>query len=346
MGKSYGHVTIENRCEIARLQASGYSIRQIAAGLDRSASTVAWELKRNGSRTLGYQPRYADQQAHARRWIGSRLERDSTLREQVLSRLKQGWSPEQVAGRLAVESGKGVVSHESIYRFIYAQIAWKKGYSWCHYLPQAKSKRGWWGRKGGSPTSFMAMRRPIAEQQRSAADLRTPGHWEADLMLFRTYGQAVLTLHERHFRILIAVRLPGKASSPIADAMSQALGGLPPEWRRTVTFDNGTEFALHYRLHDLGIETFFCDTHSPWQKGGVENAIGRLRRTLPRKTDLAALPEKRFTQLIQAYNNTPRKCLDYKSPRRYFWKACCTCNVNPHSCLRCDDPSLRFPSFP
>ena len=137
-------------------------------------------------------------------------------------------------------------------------------------------------------------------------------------MLFRTYGHAVLTMHERHSRILIAVRPPGKASSPIASAMSQVLGQLPPQWRRTVTFDNGTEFALHYRLHDLGIETFFCDTHSPWQKGGVENAIGRLRRTLPRKTDLAALPVERFTQMIQAYNNTPRKCLNYKTPAEIF----------------------------
>ena len=170
----------------------------------------------------------------------------------------------------------------------------------------------------GSPASFMAMRRPIAERPQSAGDRRTPGHWEADLMLFRTYGHAVLTMHERHSRILIAVRPPGKASSPIASAMSQVLGQLPPQWRRTVTFDNGTEFALHYRLHDLGIETFFCDTYSPWQKGGASNAIGRLRRTLPRKTDLAALPVERFTQMIQAYNNTPRKCLNYKTPAEIF----------------------------
>ncbi len=321
MGKSYGHVTIEERCEIARLQASGYSVRQIAASLDRSASTVARELKRNGSRTLGYQARYADQQAHARRWQGSRLERDRGLREQVLCRLKQGWSPEQVAGRLAMESGKRVISHESIYRFIYAQMARKKDYGWRHYLPRAKSKRGWRGRKGGSPASFMAMRRPIAERPQSAADRRTPGHWEADLMLFSTYGHAVLTMHERYSRILIALRPPGKASRPIAGAMSQVLGQMPPEWRRTVTFDNGTEFALHYWLHELGIETFFCDTHSPWQKGGVENAIGRLRRTLPRKTDLATLPQERFTQMIQAYNNTPRKCLGYRTPAEIFFES-------------------------
>ncbi len=93
---------------------------------------------------------------------------------------------------------------------------------------------------------------------------------------------------------------------------------MPAHWRRSVTFDNGTEFAHHYRLHALGIETFFCDTHSPWQKGGVENAIGRLRRNLPRKTDLATLSPCRFAQLVQAYNNTPRKCLDYLTPAEVF----------------------------
>ena len=318
MGKHYGHVTIEERCEIARLHSLGHSVRQIAAGLHRSASTVARELKRNGSRTQGYQPRYADQQAHARRWRGSRLERDEGLRAKVLSGLKQGWSPEQVSGRMTMESGRTVISHESIYRFIYGQMARKKDYGWRHYLARGKSKRGFRGRRGGSPATFMAKRRPITERPQVADDRSTPGHWEADLMLFRTYGDAVLTMHERHSRILIALRPPGKSSVPIASAMSQVLGQFPPGWRRTVTFDNGTEFAHHYQLHELGIETFFCDTYSPWQKGGVENAIGRLRRSLPRKTDLASLSDKRFTQLIQAYNNTPRKCLGYRTPAEIF----------------------------
>ena len=114
---------MEERCEIARLRSQGSSVRQIAAGVDRPPSTVARELKRNGSRTLGYQPRYANQQAHARRWRGSRLERDGPLREQVLAGLGAGWSPAQVAGRLALDEGRQIISHESIYRFIYAQMA-------------------------------------------------------------------------------------------------------------------------------------------------------------------------------------------------------------------------------
>ncbi len=319
MGNRYSHVTIEERCEIARLQAEGRSIRQIAASLDRPPSTISREVKRNGTQSSGYKPRYADEQAQARRWTGSRLDRDERLRDQVLSGLRAGWSPEQIAGRLALQSGRKVISHETIYRFIYAQLARTKDYSWRHYLPRAKSKRGWRGRKGGSPASFIAQRRPLAERPQEAADRQTPGHWEADLMLFRTYGQAVLTLHERHSRLIIALRPPGKAADPIASAIAEVLAHFPPQLRRTITFDNGTEFARHHRLHTLGIQTFFCDTHSPWQKGGIENAIGRLRRALPRKTDLANLSDEHFSSLLQTYNSTPRKCLGYHSPAEIIW---------------------------
>ena len=165
MGTQYRHLTIEDRCELARLRAAGYPVRQIAAALDRSPSTISRELRRNASRTKAYLPVYADQQAWARRWTGSRLERSASLREQVLVRLRQGWSPEQVAGRLALESGRRVISHESIYRFIYAQIRRTTNYNWRLLLPRAKYKRGRRGRrgrKGGSPASFIQDRRPLS----------------------------------------------------------------------------------------------------------------------------------------------------------------------------------------
>lgn len=318
MGRHYTHLTLEDRCEMAHLHTTGHSIRQIAATLDRAPSSIARELKRNASTRQDYRPGYADQQARARRWTGSKLDRDPLLRATVLAWLQHGWSPQQVAGRLALEQHRKVISHETIYRFIYAQIARKKAYAWRHYLPRAKTKRGRRSYKGRSPASFIALRRPLAERPAVVADRRTPGHWEADLMLFRLYGQAILTLHERHSRLLLAARPPGKAATPIARAMTALLAPLPPTWRQTVTFDNGTEFARHYDLHALGLETFFCDTHAPWQKGGIENAIGRLRRTLPRKTDLATLSDERFTRLLQAYNNTPRKCLGYQTPAEVF----------------------------
>jgi len=122
MGRSYEQLSLEDRCEIARLSADGSSVRQIAATLDRSPSTISRELKRNQGAQVGYKPGYAQQQTRARRWKGSRLERDESLRAAVIERLASGWSPEQIAGRLKLEQRRKVISYESIYRFIYAQL--------------------------------------------------------------------------------------------------------------------------------------------------------------------------------------------------------------------------------
>jgi IS30 family transposase len=314
----YEQLSLEDRCELARLCADGQSIRQMAAALDRAPSTISRELKRNRGKTVGYKPSYAQEQAKARRWVGSRLDREPALRRAVQERLAQGWSPEQVAGRMAREAGRKVISYESIYRYIYAQIARKKDYRWRHYLPRAKSKRGFRGRRGGSAAHLIEGRVSVAERPHDAADRASPGHWEADLILFAKYGQAVLTVHERQSRIILATRPPDKAAKGVAQHLLRLFKPLPPALRKTITFDNGTEFARHTALHRLAIETFFCDPYSPWQKGGIENAIGRLRRFLPRKTDLATLPAKRFNALLSAYNNTPRKCLDFKTPAEVF----------------------------
>ena len=292
MGKQYQHLSLEERCRIARLHEDGQSLRQIAAALDRPPSTISRELKRNGGRRVGYKPSYAHEQARARRWTGSRLERD------------------KAASR---------ISHESIYRFIYAQIRRTNDGRWRHFLPRAKAKRGWRARKGGSPANFIQGRVSIAQRPASVIARTLPGHWEADLMLFKIYGQAILAAHERRSRILILARQPSKAARPTVHRLLAWLKPLPAELRQTITFDNGTEFAQHYRLKaKLDIQTFFCDTHSPWQKGGIENAIGRMRRPLPRKTDLLTLPPQNLNVAAAAYNNTPRKCLDFQTPAEAF----------------------------
>ncbi|MCC7016732.1 MAG: IS30 family transposase [Rhodospirillales bacterium] len=319
MEQSYRHFGLEERCEIARRRAAGESIRKIAATLDRAPSSVARELRRNSGNHVGYKPAYAGEQAKARRWRGSRLVRDPALQALVLDRLAHGWSPQQVAGRLAREQGRPVLSHETIYRFIAAQIARTKDYSWRLYLPRGKSKRGFRGRKGGSSVKHIKHRTPIRRRSAEAADRANPGHWEADLMLFARYGQAILALHERSSRIVAVVRQPSKEAAPVAATLATLLAPLPKKLRRTIVFDNGTEFALHHTLRPkLGIRTFFCDPHAPWQKGGIENAIGRLRRRLPRKTDLATLSPARLRQLASLYNHTPRKCLDFQTPAEVF----------------------------
>lgn len=322
MGQRYKHFSLEERCEIARRRAAGESIRQIATALDREPSSISRELKRNSGSSVGYKPSYAGEQAKARRWRGSKLVRDPELQAVVLERLRRGWSPQQVAGRLAREHGRVIVSYETIYRFIAAQIARTKDYRWRLYLPRGKSKRGFRGRRGGSPIQHIKNRIPIALRPIIAADRTNPGHWEADLMLFRTYGQAVLALHERSSRAIAIVRRHSKEAAPMAAAIENLLASLPSALRQTITFDNGTEFARHETLRqNLGIQTFFCDPHAPWQKGGIENAIGRLRRVLPRKTDLTSLTPAKIRHLARLYNHTPRKCLDFQTPAEVFLKA-------------------------
>ena len=320
MGQQYRQLGVEERCEIARRRRAGETIRQIAASLDRAPSSVARELKRNDS-SQGYRPAYAQEQAWARRWTGSKLLRDPALQADVLGRMAAGASPQAVAGRLKRERGQTVIGHETIYRFIYSQIARTKDYRWRHYLPRAKSKRGWRGSKGGSPVEHIRERVAIAQRPAHVETRQQPGHWEADLMLFSRYGQAVLAVHERRSRVTAILRLPGKAAAPTADTLTAVLAPLPACLRRTLTFDNGTEFAHHYKLHKpLHMKTFFCDPHAPWQKGGIENAIGRLRRDLPRKTDLDDLGPDDLLRIARRYNHVPRKCLNYQTPAEVFAK--------------------------
>jgi IS30 family transposase len=318
MGRPYGQLSYEERCEIAELRRAGRSIRQIAAALDRQPSTISRELRRNtgsGPRAEPYRPAYAQEQTAARRWSGSRLDRNGALREQVLGGLGRGWSPEEVVGRLRLEAGRTVIGCETIYRFIYAQLKRTNDGTWRNYLPRAKYRRGWRRMKGGSPALLIKDRVPVHERPAEALDRTEPGHWEADFMLFASYGQQVLVLHERVSRLTVLARTGSRRAEPTAEMLAQLLRPLPLELRRSLTFDNGTEFAEHHRL---GLPTFFCDPHAPWQKGGVENAIGRFRRWLPRRTDLDQLGPDDLLRAAQAYNHTPRKRLDYLTPAEVF----------------------------
>jgi len=323
MGEHYGQLSLAERVEIYRLHAGGKSLRTIGAALCRAPSTIKRELQRNGRKIGvwpgGYDPVRADGLAKWRRRRDKRhkLARQPDLRDLVRNSLAMGMSPEQIAGRLTLEKGHTVISHESIYRYVYHRSS-AKDY-WHQLLPSRKSRRGWLGMRGGSPAHFMQRRRPIAERDPDARDRHTPGHWEADYMLFAKSGQSMLVLHERHTRYTLIATPPDRKAATTAAYLTSMLEPIPPNLRKSLTIDNGTEFALHYRLTDqLGIDTFFCDTHSPWQKGGIENAIGRLRRSLPRKSDLTTLSPQDRDRIINAYNQSPRKCLDFKTPAEAF----------------------------
>ena len=322
MGKQYEQLSLKERIELYRLRESGCSQQAIADALGRAKSTICRELSRNSKSSrrwkAGYEPVEAQKRCERRRHWDARfkLARNPALRAHVRAHLEQGWSPEQIAGTLKLEHGHCVVSHESIYRFIYHRSA-QKDY-WHRLLPRRKSRRGRLGIRGGSPVQLIKQRVPIHERPPEVTARDIPGHWEADLMLFARYGQAILVTHERHSRLLLATRQPNKAADPVAEQLLRQFGALPAPLRRSLTMDNGTEFAYHYRLNALPMATYFCDPHAPWQKGGIENAIGRMRRTLPRKTDLATLDLEELDHRVAAYNNTPRKCLGFKTPAAVF----------------------------
>lgn len=323
MGTRYNQITLDERCHIAELHRAGKSVRQIAAALDRAPSSISRELKRNaGSQRAGYRPAFAQQQTQARRWSGSRLDRDQALQDTVLGHLRAGWSPAAVCGRLALERGHPVIGCETIYRFIYAQLKRTKDGRWRHYLPRAKGRRGHHrSASSRSPALAIKHRLPLDQRPHEARDRRHAGHWEADFMLFSRLGQSILILHERTSRFTALVHTENRRALPTAQTIAQFFKLIPKNLRRSLTFDNGTEFAEHHRLHhSSGLQTFFCDPHAPWQKGGVENAIGRLRRFLPRSTDLKTLDPQDLARLTHAYNHTPRKCLDFHTPAEVLSK--------------------------
>ena len=324
MSNKYTQLSIEERETIARLRAGGQSFRQISAALGRQTSTVSREIKRNSGTQVGYKAYYADSLTRGRRWQGSKMERDQTLQSTVLGLLEVGWSPEQISGRLRKENnGKNIISYESIYSFIYKQISRTKNYNWRLYLPQGRSKRrNKYSSRSKPSRAENAIKYRVSINKRStiANDRAQFGHWEADLLHPRKNGAAILVLQERVSRYAYIAKIPTKQSEHVIQSIKLKLKPLHNNIKKSITQDNGLEFAKHYELNELGIETFFCDTHSPWQKGGVENLNGRIRKFIPRGTDPKTISEKDIDGLENILNNTPRKCLGFNTPFEIFHK--------------------------
>lgn len=324
MGQHYSQLSLRERMTVDLLRREGLSVRSIAARLDRSASTISRELRRNTTPTRQWSGPYDGERAHRlaarrRQWdTRFKLARQPDLAADVKQRLAMGLSPEQIAGRLAHDHGRTIISHESIYRFIYHR-ARQHDRIWYRLLPRTKYRRGRLPGSGGSLTRLIRQRISIKERPAEVASRQGAGHWEADLMLFGKRNRALLILHERRSRYTLVEKVPDKTADSVADRLVAVFAALPEPLRASVTFDNGGEFARHHRLKDqLSMPTFFCDPHKPWQKGGVENAIGRMRRYLPRSTDIEAIPEGGVHTIMRQYNDSPRKILGYRTPAEVF----------------------------
>lgn len=316
--KGYTHLSREERDRLALLRASGMGIRGLARALGRAASTISRELKRNALPRGGYRSDHAEGAYLLRRQREAVLEKDERLRTFVIQRLSEGWTPEQVAGRLKVlpERGLRPISHETIYVFIY-RSAQKTEKLWKFLVRRRARRRPLHARKSHDRIKDKVH---IAERTDAANDRFEAGHWEGDLLICKLM-RPVLVLHERKTRITLMTRLMGKSAAETVAAIQAVFKRLIPEMRGSITFDNDTAFALHALLRSLlSATTYFCDAYASWQKGGVENTNGRIRRWLPRKTDLDQVTDADIQDIAMTLNLTPRKCLGYKTPVEAFLK--------------------------
>jgi len=316
--RHYQQLSLDERVKLAQLRQSEASITEIALALGRNRSTVYRELKRNEAPPGAYWPDSAEQLARQRRLRGHRLDRDGALREFVTDHLCcHYWTPEQIAGWLRHrQTTLKTICHESLYAWIYHKKQrhdklWK-------FLPRHKATRGLRKSKGAGvariPDRISIDKRPkIVEKKKQF------GHWEGDLMAFQKNTQHILVLRERKTMFTLSVPLPSKKARQTANALIDKLKTLPPSARKTLTLDNGGEFADHQSVfNSLGIRSYFCDPYASWQKGGIENTNGRLRRDLPRNTNIKTLPKEEFDEILQNYNLTPRKSLNWLTPLEAF----------------------------
>ena len=204
------------------------------------------------------------------------------------------------------------------YRYIYWR-SWSFKETLHRWLPRKKHRRGRHRKNGRWSVESILDRVSIHDRPSVVAERARSGDWEVDLMSFSKPGQFLLVAHERRSRRMLLMRQETRTAQSVADNLSAMVVAMQPHACHSMTFDNGTEFSKHYLLtRRFGIATWFCDTHSPWQKGGIENAIGRVRRLLPKNTDLDALPPHGLANVMQRQNDTPRKCLAFKTPNEVF----------------------------
>lgn len=320
--RTYRQLQPEDRVTLASLKQQNYSVREIARVLARSASTISRELRRNASAGQ-YSSAAAQQSCQHRRRQGRpvrKLHPEAILFDLVQHLLRQRWSPEQIALTLARICPKGHelrVSHETIYHCIYAQPVGELRKELIACLRHAHNKRvprrKGQDRRGQIPDMLSIHLRPPEVQDR-----QFPGHWEGDLIKGEGNASAVGTLVERTSRLLILVKLPHSkpaSAANVLQAFSDKLNAIAQPMRQSLTYDQGREMALHKKLTEqTGVAVYFCDPHSPWQRGSNENTNGLVRQYLPKGTDLSVYSQELLDAIADQINGRPRKGLGVRSP--------------------------------
>lgn len=315
-------LSVEERVDIQAGLVRGCSYREIARSLGRAPSTISREVGANGGRN-GYKPLEAHRRAreNTRRPKPTKLSVNPELVERVRSDLKKLWSPEQISRRLRAEFNNDPsmsISHETIYKSLYVQGRGelRRELTACLRTGRAKRKlRGRADQRGKIPDMVMISERPAEIEDRAV-----PGHWEGDLIVGEKGQSAIGTLVERTTRFLLPLHLPeGRTAEEVRTAMTAAIATLHPSLRRSLTWDQGREMTGHVRFSvDTGIEVYFCDPHSPWQRGTNENTNGLLRQYFPKGTDLSTHSPDRLQEVADSLNGRPRKTLGWMTPAEKF----------------------------
>ncbi|MGZ5384827.1 MAG: IS30 family transposase [Acidimicrobiia bacterium] len=308
----------EERVEIRLGLERGWSLRRIATSLGRDPSTVCREVKANGGRN-GYRPLQAHRLAgeRARRPKPTKLAANPVLCRRVIADLERLWSPQQISWRLRAEFGDDPtmnVSPETIYKSVFVQGRGELRRELAACLRSGRAKRKPQGRmekRGSLPEMVM-----ISERPAEAADRAVPGHWEGDLILGKDGLSAIGTLVERSTRYLMLLHLPaGRSAEEVRKAITSTIQTLPDSMRRTLTWDQGREMSQHVQFSlDTGIQVYFCDPHSPWQRGSNENTNGLLRQYFPKGTDLSQHGPEDLKAAADSLNGRPRQTLQWMTP--------------------------------
>lgn len=318
----YRHLTEWDRIFLHKMLKMRYPKSKIAMILGVHRSTIYREIKRNGFETLCRSRKvqeYFSIVAHSkylkRRKRRTKILQDQKLKTYVHDKLRLGWSPWQIEGRLKLENGgECVVSHETIYRYIYGDYGVRnKFYSKLRRKHFLRIKRN--SRNSRVPQDLMISNRPELINSREEF-----GHWECDLMVFKRGVQSnLITLRERKSRLVIAIKNADKSAEGTAMTLINILKSIK-QFIKSITFDQGSEFMRHTWIRDcLDADIYFCEPASPEQKGTVENGNGVIRVELPREVNIDELKQKDIKHITAEINDRPLKCLGYQTPHELFF---------------------------
>ncbi len=320
----YSHLTPFERGQIHALRNEGCSNAHIARKLQRHPATIGRELRRNG-RQNGYNPAKAQQRYKERRMAcrpARKLEYSllwTTLIDSVLKR----WTPQLIAGRLPLDfpdDPRMRISHEAIYQAIYSD---PRLHFLIEFLPQARPRRRKHGQGKTRRAPSIPNRVGIEERPAIIDERGRFGDWEGDLIVGAGQSGYILTLTERKSRLLLARKLTTKDAQVVSDAVIDALYDVPQSWIKTITFDNGTEFAAHERITKaLNVRIFFADPYASYQRGTNENTNGLIRRYLPKNESFEKLDEKALERITKEINERPKALLEFRTPNETFNAEC------------------------